>query len=200
MIEPKLANVLVRRLNQIAPLEDLRHVKRIQKKNLEGGKIQLTVILYLACENENQLIKVPQDVQELIDSYKLSPFITKVCKYAASSKEEWEEQCKLWPTSYHPPTFNIDGITGFSNEESQSIYSFMRFAIELASSGSVVVVNAAVIVDPSVKQIIASATDQIYSWHAPDKTTGKVLLLGKLKDGLYCLGSSKRTSLYHPPC
>lgn len=27
--------------------------------------------------------------------------------------------------------------------------------------------NAAVIVDPSVKQIIASATDQIYSWHAP---------------------------------
>lgn len=29
---------------------------------------------------------------------------TQVAKYAASSKEEWEEQCKLWPTSYHPPT------------------------------------------------------------------------------------------------
>lgn len=28
-----------RRLNQIAPLEDLRHVKRIQKKNLEGGML-----------------------------------------------------------------------------------------------------------------------------------------------------------------
>jgi tRNA-specific adenosine deaminase 3 len=21
---------------------------------------------------------------------------------SATSKEEWEEQCKLWPTSYHP--------------------------------------------------------------------------------------------------
>lgn len=30
--------------------------------------------------------------------------VIQVCKEAASTKEEWEEQCKLWPTSYHPPT------------------------------------------------------------------------------------------------
>ncbi|GKV12301.1 hypothetical protein SLEP1_g23466 [Rubroshorea leprosula] len=36
VIELKLANSLVRRLNQIAPLENLRHVKRVQKKCLEG--------------------------------------------------------------------------------------------------------------------------------------------------------------------
>lgn len=29
---------------------------------------------------------------------------------------------------------NIDGITGFSEEDSQSVFSFMRFAVELAKS------------------------------------------------------------------
>ncbi|KAK7251883.1 hypothetical protein RIF29_35473 [Crotalaria pallida] len=36
VIDPKHANQIVSCLNQIAPLENLRHVKRIQKKNLEG--------------------------------------------------------------------------------------------------------------------------------------------------------------------
>ncbi|KAF5457046.1 hypothetical protein F2P56_021183 [Juglans regia] len=165
VIEPKIANTLVRRLNQIAPLENLRHVKRVQKKYLEGGKTQLAVILCLACENDNQLDSMQHDVREIVNAYRLSAFITKVSKSAASSKEEWEEQCKLWPTSYHPPTYNIDGITGFSEEDSQLVFSFMRFAVELAKSDDGLMVNAAVIVDPSVKQVIASARDEICSWN-----------------------------------
>lgn len=161
MVETKLANTIIRRLNQVAPLENLRHVKRIQKKFLEGGKTQLSMILCLADENDNRMNSLPQDVQELVNSYQLSPFITKVCKNAALSKEEWEEQCKLWPTSYHPPTYNIDGIPGFNEDDSQSIFSFMKSAVELAQSGDGSIVNAAVIVDPSIKQEIASACDQI---------------------------------------
>ncbi|KAF5741953.1 hypothetical protein HS088_TW10G00961 [Tripterygium wilfordii] len=168
MIEPNLANTLIRRLNQIAPLENLRHVKRIRKKAVEGGKSQLSAILCLACEDENQWNCVPENVQELVNSYQLSPFITQVCKYAASSKEEWEGQCKLWPTSYHPPTYNINGVMGFSEEDSQSVFSFMKFAIELAKSSEERLVNAAVIVDPSNRQIIASACDQINSWLPPE--------------------------------
>uniref|UniRef100_A0A1J3GIR4 Uncharacterized protein n=1 Tax=Noccaea caerulescens TaxID=107243 RepID=A0A1J3GIR4_NOCCA len=38
----------------------------------------------------------------------------------------------------------------------------MRFAIDLAASGHKPLVNAAVIVDPSVRRIIASETDQVY--------------------------------------
>ncbi|XP_012572158.1 tRNA-specific adenosine deaminase TAD3 isoform X2 [Cicer arietinum] len=163
-IDPKHANQIVRRLNQIAPLEDLRHVKRIQKKVLEGGQIQLSVILCLAYEGDNQLDHVPPLLQELISSYQLSPFITKVCKYAATSKEEWQEQCKFWPTSYHPRTYNIDGITGFSEEDSQSVLKFMQSAVELATSDGLVV-NAAVIVDPSAKQIISTARDEVFSWN-----------------------------------
>ncbi|PON34888.1 Cytidine deaminase, homotetrameric [Parasponia andersonii] len=156
--------LFLRRLNQIAPLEILRHVKRVQKKHLQGGKIQLSVILCVASEMSNEPCSMPHDIQELITSYKLSAFKTKVCKCAASSKEEWEEQCKLWPTSYHPPTYNIDGINGFSEEDTQSISSFMNLAINLAKSEGGSVVNAAVIVDPLFKQTIATAHDQIHSW------------------------------------
>ncbi|CAL0332161.1 unnamed protein product [Lupinus luteus] len=163
VIDPKRANQIVRRLNQIAPLENHRHVKRIHKKILEGGKIQLSVILCLASEGDNQLDSLPPYIHEMISSYQLSPFIAKVCKYAATSKEEWQEQCKFWPTSYHPLTYKIDGITGFNEEDSKSVFKFMQSAIELASSDGLVV-NAAVIVDPSAKQIISNARDQVFAW------------------------------------
>ncbi|MCD7457235.1 hypothetical protein HAX54_034572 [Datura stramonium] len=108
VIEPKDANTLVRKLNQIAPLENLRHVKRVLKKCIDGGK------------------------PRAISAY-LSTFITQVCKYAATSKEEWDEQCKLWPTSYHPPTYNISGITGFIEKRSPSPL-LMSHTINLATS------------------------------------------------------------------
>ncbi|CAL5215127.1 unnamed protein product [Lathyrus oleraceus] len=163
-INPKHANQIVRRLNQIAPLGDLRHVKRIWKKVLEGGQIELSVVLCLAYEGDNQLDDVPPHLQEMISSYQLSPFITNVCKFEATSKEEWQEQCKFWPTSYHPRTYSIDGITGFSEEDSDSVLKFMQSAVELATSDGLVV-NAAVIVDPSAKQIISTARDQVFIWN-----------------------------------
>ncbi|XP_056162749.1 tRNA-specific adenosine deaminase TAD3-like isoform X1 [Syzygium oleosum] len=169
--QPKLTNTIIRRLSQIAPLEDLHHVKRVKKKCLEGGKIQLSVILCLASEN-GDFDGIPCDVKDVINSYQLSPFVAKVCKYAASSKEEWVEQCKLWPTSYHPPTYNISGITGFSEEDSRSVVSFMNYALELAKSHGNVVVNAAAIVDPLSNQVIARACDEVCSWHTPKTEVG----------------------------
>ncbi|XP_027154919.1 tRNA-specific adenosine deaminase TAD3 [Coffea eugenioides] len=160
VIEPKHANTLVRKLNQIAPLEKLRHVKRVRKKSQDGGKNELSVILCLASESDSELDGAPNDVLELIKQYQLSTFVAKVCRYAASTKEEWDEQCKFWPTSYHPPTYNISGITGFSKEDTKSVFGFMKYAVDLARSCSNLVVNAAVIVDPSTKQVISSACDQ----------------------------------------
>jgi tRNA-specific adenosine deaminase 3 len=40
--------------------------------------MQLSVVLCLAYEGDNQLDVVPPHLQELISSYQLSPFITKV--------------------------------------------------------------------------------------------------------------------------
>lgn len=172
-IEPKCANLVVRKLNQIAPLESLRHVKRIRKSSVDGGrgKIQLSVILCIAFR-DRESNNMPKDVFELVNTYQLSTFIVKVCKHAALTKEEWEEQCKLWPTSFHPPTYNIDGITGFSEEDSLTVFNFMKIAVSLAKSG-IGVVNAAVIVDPSNCQVIASACDQIQSRDAALNFTSK---------------------------
>ncbi|WOH12513.1 hypothetical protein DCAR_0832017 [Daucus carota subsp. sativus] len=161
IINPKHANTLIRKLNKIFPLEDLRHVKRIRKKCVEGN-VQLLVILCLASDESGQLENIPSDMVELIKSYQLSTFITKVSKHAATSEEEWEEQCKLWPTSYHPPTYNIDGITGFSEENSQSVFEFMKLAIELAKSVDGQIVNAAVIVNPTSNQVVARSCDQVF--------------------------------------
>ncbi|CAN8239319.1 unnamed protein product [Cochlearia groenlandica] len=198
VIKPKLANTIVRHLCKVSPLEDLRHVKRVQKKKtlLDHGETQLTIILCLALEDDKYLMNgMPLDVKKLVDDYELSPFITEVCKYAAVSKEEWEEQCKLWPTSFHPPTYNIDGIGGFSEEETQSIFKFMRLAIDLAVSGHKPLVNAAVIVDPSVKRIIANETDQVYPFSdTHDMTNGETMPFKETRESIHCQSIDKVTN------
>ncbi|EYU41488.1 hypothetical protein ABFS82_07G031500 [Erythranthe guttata] len=169
-VEPKHANTIMKKLSHIAPLEDLRHVRRIRKTCLDEGKYQLSVILCVAFGNDGEPNCMPEDLVELVNTYQLSTFTTKVCKYAPLTKEEWQEQCKLWPTSFHPPTYNIDGITGFSEEDSLSVFNYMKLAVHMAKSG-ISVVNAAVIVDPLTRLVIASSCDQVLSCNALSDST-----------------------------
>lgn len=64
VIDPKLANTLVRRLNQIAPLENFRHVKRIQKKHMQGG-------LQICCIIERRVGRAMQAMANIISSTNL---------------------------------------------------------------------------------------------------------------------------------
>ncbi|KAK1629710.1 hypothetical protein QYE76_004025 [Lolium multiflorum] len=102
-IVPNLANALIRQLNQVCPLENLRHVKRVRRRVGCGENSELSIILCLSTGPENCSEGFPEEVQKIVDNYNLSPFIARVASCCATSKEEWEEQCKLWPTSYHPP-------------------------------------------------------------------------------------------------
>ncbi|PAN36980.1 hypothetical protein PAHAL_7G023100 [Panicum hallii] len=154
-IESKLANTLIRQLSHICPLENLRHVKRVRRRT-ECGKSELSIILCLSTGYETCSKQIPDDVQKIVDTYHLNPFAAKVSKRPATSKEEWEEQCKLWPTSYHP-AHDLDIVRGFREEELPSIFNCMKTAIQLSKVG-----NTAVIVDPSSTQIIAKATDQTH--------------------------------------
>ncbi|KAI3761986.1 hypothetical protein L1987_52409 [Smallanthus sonchifolius] len=213
VIDPKHTHTLVRKLNHILPLENLCHVKRVRKQQLHGGSTLLSVILCLAGEDDSQSDVIPKEVVDLIDSYQLETFITKVCRYAPLSKEEWVEQCKIWPTSFHPPTYNIAGITGFSEEESHSICAFMKLALDLAKSEHQMV-NAAVIVDPSTNEVIARARDQVYSCRRPInhevKNHDNMLLISSapeepklLYDGVSCLNpwgwsNQKSCDSWHP--
>ncbi|KAK6130284.1 hypothetical protein DH2020_035956 [Rehmannia glutinosa] len=147
-IDPKHANTIVRKLNHIAPLEGLRHVKRIRKTCLGDlfkflcdsvgyltGKNQLSVILCMGSGNDGEFNRMPEDVQELVNT-------------------------------------NIDGITGFSEEDSLSVFNFMKLAVRMAKSGTLVV-NAAVIVDPSTRQVIACSCDQVLSCDALTNSTSR---------------------------
>ncbi|CAL9131302.1 unnamed protein product [Musa acuminata var. zebrina] len=169
-IEPKLANKIVRQLNQVCPLENLRHVKRVRKRTVEGNA-ELSVILCLSDEYEKDAEAIPRGIHQLISDYNLCPYNAKVAKYAARSKEEWEEQCKLWPTSYHPST-NLDGVSGLSEGELQLIFNYMKVVIQLTKL-TLQVLNAAIIVDPISRQVIASANDQTCPWPTTYKTSAR---------------------------
>ncbi|XP_064945635.1 tRNA-specific adenosine deaminase TAD3-like isoform X2 [Musa acuminata AAA Group] len=187
-IEPKLANKIVRQLNQVCPLENLRHVKRVRKRTVEGNA-ELSVILCLSDEYEKDAEAIPRGIHQLISDYNLCPYNTKVAKYAAGSKEEWEEQCKLWPTSYHPSTKHwchnlcpfvgllksLDGVSGLSEGELQLIFNYMKVVIQLTklSYTGGKVLNAAIIVDPISRQVIASANDQTCPWPTTYKTSAR---------------------------
>ncbi|URD78667.1 Hydrolase zinc ion binding protein [Musa troglodytarum] len=67
-IEPKLANKIVRQLNQVCPLENLRHVKRVRKRTVEGNA-ELSVILCLSDEYEKDAEAIPRGIHQLISDY-----------------------------------------------------------------------------------------------------------------------------------
>ncbi|XP_064987409.1 tRNA-specific adenosine deaminase TAD3-like isoform X3 [Musa acuminata AAA Group] len=189
-IEPKLANKIVRQLNQVCPLENLRHVKRVRKRTVEGNA-ELSVILCLSDEYEKDAEAIPRGIHQLISDYNLCPYNAKVAKYAARSKEEWEEQCKLWPTSYHPST-NLDGVSGLSEGELQLIFNYMKVVIQLTklSYTGGKVLNAAIIVDPISRQVIASANDQTCPWPTTYKTSARYSCNDRCSDvcaGVSCL-------------
>lgn len=76
-IEPKLANALIRQLNQVCPLENLRHVKRVRRHSECGEKSELSIILCLSTGPENCSEGFPEEVQKIVATYQLSPFIAK---------------------------------------------------------------------------------------------------------------------------
>ncbi|CAN6804998.1 unnamed protein product [Brassica oleracea] len=163
LIKPKFANTIVWFLCKIAPLEDLRHVKRVRKKIILPdhafwtGEPQLTVILCLAPDHND----MPPDVQKLVESfYYRNGWLLFLLSHNTFLEDFSRTESKLFAHwSDLSVISNIDGI----GDSVRIICKFMRVAIDLAVSGHKPLVNAAVIVDPSVKRIIASETDQVYT-------------------------------------
>ncbi|CAL5401705.1 unnamed protein product [Camellia sinensis] len=129
------------------------------------GKTQLSVILCLACENGCQQDSIPNGVLELISSYQFANLLHYQKKSGKNSANYGQLHI------IHQPS-NIDGITGFSEEDSHSIHNFMKLTVDMAKSGDGQVVNAAIIVDPSTKQVIASACDQVRSQNSLTNQAG----------------------------
>ncbi|KAK2632844.1 hypothetical protein EUGRSUZ_L00998 [Eucalyptus grandis] len=161
--QPKLTNTIMRRLSQIAPLEDLHHVKRVNKKCLEGG-------LQICCIVKGRVGRTVQAMAHLIPSSKPRHF----CWFRVfASAVQMSLMLMLSQLKEQVKSSNISGITGFSDEDSQSVVSFMKYALELAKSHGNMVVNAAVIVDPLSNQVIARACDEVCSRQTPKTEVGE---------------------------
>lgn len=164
-VEPKLTSLLIRELNIKSPLPTLAHVKRVRKTADEGG-VKLSIIL-CAVEGDTTAavdghIPIPEHLVEVVKNFSLQPFVAVVPKQAASSREEWEAQCQLWPTSFHPNACTRAAKLKLSDEEEEVICKFMKLAIKQACVAQSYdqPANGAVIVDPVLNSVIAWGHDE----------------------------------------
>ncbi|XP_002964311.2 probable inactive tRNA-specific adenosine deaminase-like protein 3 [Selaginella moellendorffii] len=155
-IQGKLASVLIKELSVVFPLTDLSHIKRIRSKRDTEGP--LSIIL---CTRTDDSSTIPSQVAELVEKHSLETFIAKIPKHPAADREEWATQCNLWPTTFHPNSARPSKIQ-FNEDEERTIAAFMVRAMHQASlaidHGRLS--NGAVIVDPSIGQVIASGYDE----------------------------------------
>ncbi|CAM6113439.1 unnamed protein product [Calypogeia fissa] len=165
-IDPKTANTLIRELNSTAPLPSLSHVKRVQRTKKEGG-LELSIIL---CTDDRvevtDEIVLPSEVSEIAARYCLQPFTAAVSGQPAKSREEWEVQCQLWPTSFHPNTGKPGANAEISEADADTMCYFMEKAIEQARRARQLgqFANGAIIVDPALRAIVARGCDGTAAW------------------------------------
>eukprot|EP00252_Welwitschia_mirabilis_P009461 TRINITY_DN22047_c0_g1_i2.p1 TRINITY_DN22047_c0_g1~~TRINITY_DN22047_c0_g1_i2.p1 ORF type:complete len:323 (+),score=62.23 TRINITY_DN22047_c0_g1_i2:151-1119(+) len=81
-IEPKSANMLIRKLNTIAPLMNLSHVKRVRRET-EQGKIELSIILCIKGDGCIELpMGLPTGVLDVVNANNLHPFFAQLTNSA----------------------------------------------------------------------------------------------------------------------
>ncbi|KAL3699906.1 hypothetical protein R1sor_017928 [Riccia sorocarpa] len=161
-IDPKLASAVIRELNVKAPLPTLGHVKRIRRTVTKDG-MELSVLLCCVGNPEaEEDPKMPASVSEIVDKHGLQPFIVPVSDKPARSREEWESQCQLWPTSFHPNAGKAADIEKLDQAAVDSMCTFMQMAAQVArlARGRGQPGNGAVIVDPALGAVIAWGYDE----------------------------------------
>eukprot|EP00249_Psilotum_nudum_P020085 c27556_g1_i4 orf=177-1445(-) len=129
------------------------------------GKTELSIILCLVGNHDgHSWSSMPPEVCMLIKEYGLQPFIVAVPETAACSRQEWQDQCELWPTSFHPSS--TSGSLELPENEVEVVCKFMQAAIEQAQLGSKKgqLANGAVIVDPALGCIISAGYDETGGW------------------------------------
>lgn len=125
--------------------------------------MQLSIILCPADGDvSSDTFNIPTDVADIVDKHSLVPFLSEVSAHPASSREEWEAQCRFWPTSFHPNACIRGSKIELEEVEAENARKFMKAAIYQARLGhsSGQLANGAVIVDPFLGSVISWGHDQ----------------------------------------
>ncbi|TPX63993.1 hypothetical protein SpCBS45565_g06182 [Spizellomyces sp. 'palustris'] len=154
-IDPKHASKLIKAVCQQYPLEELAHLKRVKKEQSDNGT---TLSVLLATKNSSTRPELEQFLSDIDIPY--GPIIVnQVSRYAAVTREQFDEWKQLWPMNFHPHSGKEN--VSLTPEEVASAQTWMRHAVEqskvLRAQGKIM--NVAFIVDPITNSKIASSTD-----------------------------------------
>ncbi|XP_033125919.1 probable inactive tRNA-specific adenosine deaminase-like protein 3 [Anneissia japonica] len=149
---------LLRNLEQMCPLEKLKHLKRVKYSKRNDGTDKFEIILCPTVKGENVL----QDIlSKNICLHKAR--IANVPAKLPFTRHQFSEASKLWPTKFHEDKRLSKLMEGtlFQKEEVDRIYSHMEQALDVAKTSlhpSQVCIGAC-IVDPKSNEVVASASD-----------------------------------------
>ncbi|CAH1984719.1 unnamed protein product [Acanthoscelides obtectus] len=149
----KNTSKIIVKLNDILPIPNLTHLKRMNK-----GKVLLLPILAAPCNKVLNILKEKNfDVSTLEDDIR----IAKVAKIPPRTKKQYEKVTKLWPCNFHPNKYLEKLVTNtlFSQKELNLHMKFMELAIDVAKYGKDKSTEkqqvGVVIVDPKIESVVA---------------------------------------------
>ncbi|XP_035827785.1 probable inactive tRNA-specific adenosine deaminase-like protein 3 [Aplysia californica] len=155
----KLTSAIVKTLAEIAPLENLQHLKRV--KGSKDGPLQIVL-----CQPETDLsggdkCKMHLDINKIEGLGK--EYLVKVPAKPPVTRKQFEESLKYWPVNFHEDKEVAALMSGkyFKDAELEKIKLYMEMAVRLAEHGRVKnqLSIGAVIVDPSKDSVVAKAYD-----------------------------------------
>eukprot|EP00850_Spirogloea_muscicola_P007315 SM000036S13359 [mRNA] locus=s36:826298:827447:+ [translate_table: standard] len=134
--EPKAASALIQRLAAAAPLSGLAHVKRIRRDvNATTGAAALSIVLCAARGERFEAGAVlPEEawgvLSAAVEAFGLAPYSAAVPAAPPRTRAEWEEQARLWPTSFHPNVHvRPPSAADFGEQELVDVKRFMDAAL-----------------------------------------------------------------------
>lgn len=181
---------LLREINEIYNLKELKHLKRV--RNEDG---QLKIIITTVREDVSNSLRedVSSTLKELfygtsVDTKGLSePSVTLVPKNSPLTRQQYEAWSKLWPTGFHEDKHITRLLNGeiFDKVELQEMRGYMREAIDAALVGKQKGMSpvGAVIVNPKTRNILCKAHDLSCDHPLQHATMVCIDLVGKLQDG-----------------
>ncbi|XP_071963121.1 probable inactive tRNA-specific adenosine deaminase-like protein 3 isoform X2 [Antedon mediterranea] len=149
---------LLRNLEQLCPLDELKHLKRIKCFKKEDGTDKFEVILCPTSKGDTILHDLLRRCDCLLNSR-----VTEVPAKLPLTRHQFNEASKLWSTKFHEDkkiSKLIDG-TIFQKHEINQIVCNMKKAVNIAKNGiqlSEICIGAC-IVNPKCNKVIAFSSD-----------------------------------------
>eukprot|EP00850_Spirogloea_muscicola_P004406 SM000019S04950 [mRNA] locus=s19:178346:179645:- [translate_table: standard] len=180
--EPKAASALIHRLAAAAPLPGLAHVKRVRRDvDATTGAAALSIVLCAARGERFEAAAVlPEEawgvLSAAVEAFGLAPYPAALPAMPPRTRAEWEEQARLWPTSFHPNVHvRPPSAADFGEQDLVDVKRFMDAALCCARRARSLghPANGAVIVDPAARRIVAEAVDQSGGWGCEQPLHGK---------------------------